>query len=68
MMTFETTTEMYWYAKEHHRNVCSCYINYPNYTTKRCKNYEPCDNYGFKKMLKKQYCLRCKKGEEHDKG
>lgn len=74
MMTFETTTEMYRYAKEHHRNVCSCYINYPNPKHKSrsgkwicVDDYEPCDNYGFKKMLKKQYCLRCKKGEENDK-
>lgn len=67
MMTFETTTELYRYAKEHHRTVCSCYINYPNCLTKKCKNYEPCDAYGFKRNLSKQYCLR-KKGEEHDKG
>ena len=66
MMTFKTTTEMYRYAKEHHRSVCACYFNFPNPNCKKCKNYEPCDNYGFKKLLKKQYCLR-KKGEEHDK-
>lgn len=44
-------------------------VTIPNpFMGKKCSNYEPCDNYGFKKMLKKQYCLRCKKGEEHDKG
>lgn len=63
MMTFETTTELYRYAKESHRAVCSCYINYPNPHQKKCVNYEPCDNYGFKKQLSKQYCIRCKKGD-----
>ncbi len=68
MMTFETTTEVKKYAKENHRNVCSCFYNYPNpFMGNRCKNYEPCDAYGFKRNLSKQYCLR-KKGEEHDKG
>ena len=66
MMTFETTTEMYRYARKTHRNVCSCYINYPNPLSKVCGNYEPCDAYGFKKNLKKQYCLRCKKGVAND--
>ena len=43
-------------------------VTIPNpFMGKKCSNYEPCDNYGFKKLVKKQYCLR-KKGEEHDKG
>ena len=67
MMTFKTTTELYKYGKENHRNVCSCYINYPNENHKmkngrwKCVEcYEPVDGMEFNKILKKQYCLRCR--------
>ena len=58
------------YAKEHDFSVCSCYCNYPNpyFKTKKCDKSIPVSNDGFKKYLTKQYCFRCKKGEEHDKG
>lgn len=47
--------------------VVTVTIPNPFFKPKRCDKSIPVSNDGFERALKKQYCLRCKKGEEHDK-